>query len=178
MYLKLLKLKLVLGTSRVIILLLGASFNDSFDFPQLNSPPRPVGNIALNSKSPPQKTDSKHKLVRLSQKQRKRLSSESTAQSPPAQEPVKNPWKAIPDITDSVTPKKSTINDIISDEKKQKENLVKITSKLLVFTQMEDKAIEELHKFYNTENIAEEIISIERVNIGAVAAPVWVPKTK
>nr|CAI5845111.1 unnamed protein product [Callosobruchus analis] len=164
----------VLGSSSE----LGASFNDSFDFPQLNSPPRPVGNIALNSKSPPQKTDSKHKLVRLSQKQRKRLSSESTAQSPPAQEPVKNPWKTIPDITDSISPKKSTINDIISDERKQKENLVKITSKLLVFTQMEDKAIEELHKFYNTENVTEEIISIERVNIGAVAAPVWVPKTK
>nr|CAH7752868.1 unnamed protein product [Callosobruchus chinensis] len=164
----------VLGSSSE----LGVSFNDSFDFPQLNSPPRPLGNIALNCKSPPQKTDSKYKLVRLSQKQRKRLSSESTAQSPPAQGTCENPWKPIPDIHDSITPKKSTISDIIFDERKQKENLVKMTSKLLVFTQMEDKAIEDLHKFYNSENIAEEIISIERVNIGAVAAPVWVPKTK
>ncbi|CAH1965417.1 unnamed protein product [Acanthoscelides obtectus] len=164
----------VLGSSSE----LGASFNDFHDFPQLSSPPRPVGNIALHSKSPPQRTDSKHKLSKLSQKQRKRLSSESIAQSPPAQEHPKNPWKPIPDITDNITPKKSTINDIISDERKQKENLMKITSKLLLFTQMEDKAIEELHKFYNTENVAEEIISVERVNIGAVAAPVWVPKTK
>lgn len=43
---------------------------------------------------------------------------------------------------------------------------------------MEDKAIEELHKFYNTDSLEEEVIVIERVNIGAIAAPVWVPRTK
>lgn len=44
--------------------------------------------------------------------------------------------------------------------------------------QMEDRAIEELDKFYNVQDTSDEIISIERVDTGAVASPLWVPKTK
>lgn len=43
---------------------------------------------------------------------------------------------------------------------------------------MEDRAIEELDKFYNTQETQDEIISIQRVDSGAVASPSWVPKTK
>lgn len=44
--------------------------------------------------------------------------------------------------------------------------------------QKEDKAIEELNKFYNVEETFDEIIVIQRVDTGAVASPSWVPKTK
>lgn len=55
---------------------LSRSFNEESDFPELNSPPLHSNNN-FHHKTPPQKIDSKHKIVRLSQKQRKRLSSES-----------------------------------------------------------------------------------------------------
>lgn len=54
---------------------LSKSFNEESDFPELNSPPLHSSN-SFHHKIP-QKIDSKHKIVRLSQKQRKRLSSES-----------------------------------------------------------------------------------------------------
>lgn len=43
---------------------------------------------------------------------------------------------------------------------------------------MEDRAIEELYKFYNVQETLDEVIVIERVDSGAVASPSWVPKTK
>ncbi|KAJ3638755.1 hypothetical protein MTP99_002089 [Tenebrio molitor] len=55
---------------------------------------------------------------------------------------------------------------------------IKIKSKLLIYTQIEDKAIEDLIKFYNAENVTDEFITVERVNMGAVAAPVWVQGNK
>lgn len=70
------------------------------------------------------------------------------------------------------------ISEIISDEKKQKENLVKIISKPLWCTQLEDKAIVDLRKFYNCDNVDDEVITVERVPIGNVASPVWVPRVK
>ncbi|KAG5881388.1 hypothetical protein JTB14_012005 [Gonioctena quinquepunctata] len=160
---------------------LSVSLNESFDFPELNSPPFYTSG-SLQAKSPTQKV-SKHKMVKLSQKERKRLSSggnnEAGSDSIAVSAVPKNPWKTIADVSSPVMSNESKhIEDIISDEKKQKGNLVKITSKLLVCTQMEDKAIDDLHKFYNTENIVDEIIIIERVDIGAIARPVWVPRTK
>lgn len=159
---------------------ISSSFVDAFDFPLLNSPPKPSG---FHSKTP-YKLESKHKPVKLSQKQRKRLSSESSNQvngSPPLEVSVspKNPWKIIPDPISPVNiPGNDNIENIISSELKQKENLVKITSKQLVFTQLEDKAIDELKRFYSVDDVEDEMILIERVSVGAVALPVWVPKTK
>lgn len=43
---------------------------------------------------------------------------------------------------------------------------------------MEDRAIEELNKFYNVQDTEDEIISIQRVDTGALASPSWVPKSK
>ncbi|XP_018574334.1 inhibitor of Bruton tyrosine kinase [Anoplophora glabripennis] len=160
---------------------LSRSFNEENDFPELNSPPL-YSNNSFYHKTPPQKIDSKHKIIRLSQKQRKRLSSESNNNiGPSTPESPKNPWKIIPDISSSpisAPDTKSTITDIIYHEKRQKENLVKITTKLLTYTQIEDRAIDELHKFYNCDDVTDEIITIERVAIGAIASPVWVPRTK
>ncbi|XP_066249133.1 inhibitor of Bruton tyrosine kinase [Euwallacea similis] len=154
--------------------------NASFgDFPLLNSPPKQLGFYS----KPQHKLETKAKVVKLSQKQRKRLSSESSnivlASSPNLAESPKNPWKILQDPVSPVnSPPTDNFETIISNERKQKENLVKITSKQLVYTQIEDKAIDELKKFYNVDNIEDEIITIERVSMGAVALPVWVPKTK
>uniref|UniRef100_A0A6P7F2T9 Inhibitor of Bruton tyrosine kinase n=1 Tax=Diabrotica virgifera virgifera TaxID=50390 RepID=A0A6P7F2T9_DIAVI len=154
---------------------LSVSFDDSVQFPELGSSP-----VFSLTKASPQKTDTRTKPVKMSQKQRKRLSSESKAvDSPPIQVTPKNPWKILPEASSPVsTADPKHFGDIISDEKKQKENLLKLTNRPLLFTQMEDKAIDELHKFYNVENAFDELITIERVNIGAVACPVWVPKQK
>lgn len=48
----------------------------------------------------------------------------------------------------------------------------------IISFQMEDRAIEELNKFYNVQETEDEIISIQRVDTGAVASPSWVPKSK
>ncbi|CAH0551472.1 unnamed protein product [Brassicogethes aeneus] len=158
----------------------GTSFDD---FPELSSPPC---NTAMGSltKTPKNKV----KMTKVSQKQRKRLSSQSDLNnpgSPVISESPKNPWKTITNVTSpQSTPDgknltcKWGMGDIISDEKKQKENLVKLKSKLLFYTQVEDKAIDDLHKFYNTENLSEEIILIERVSMGSIASPTWVPRNK
>ncbi|XP_044744642.1 inhibitor of Bruton tyrosine kinase isoform X2 [Coccinella septempunctata] len=150
------------------------SLSDSFDeFPLLNSPPE--GSHNRLSSSPSQgKFVKKHKMVRLSQKERLRLSSESK-ETP--QETPKNPWKKIPDISENIakSPTDSSFSGILLDEKKLKGNLVKITNKQLVHTQMEDKAIMDLEKFYNIHEVEDEVIKVQRVDIGNVAPPVWVP---
>lgn len=43
---------------------------------------------------------------------------------------------------------------------------------------MEDKALDELNKFYNVGNVFDEIITTHRVSNYLVAAPVWIQKTK
>ncbi|XP_056647953.1 inhibitor of Bruton tyrosine kinase [Diorhabda sublineata] len=151
---------------------LSISFDDSMEFPELGSPNIIKGSI--------QKSESKIRIVKMSQKQRKRLFSESkVADTTTTTITPKNPWKILPDNNSpELTSDTKQINDIIYDEKKQKENLMKMTNKPLIFTQMEDKAIDELHKFYNVENSFDELISVERVHIGAVACPVWVPRQK
>ncbi|CAG9766352.1 unnamed protein product [Ceutorhynchus assimilis] len=156
---------------------LSGSFVDSFEFPLLSSPPKSSGFGGQRTT----KLDFKMKPVKLSQKQRKRLSSESNpvVTSPALTESPKNPWKILQDpISPINSPQNDNIEAIMSREKKQKENLVKITSKPLAFTQLEDKAIEELRKFYSVDIIEEELITIERASMGDVAVPVWVPKTR
>lgn len=51
---------------------------------------------------------------------------------------------------------------ILDDERKQKEYFIKLKSKSLLLTQMEEAAIVELKKFYNVENVFDELIEIER----------------
>jgi len=61
----------------------------------------------------------------------------------------------------------------MKEDVRQKENLYKAQSKPLYVTQIEEQAIEELKAFYNVDNITDEIITVARVETGAVAAPVW-----
>ncbi|XP_017775512.1 PREDICTED: inhibitor of Bruton tyrosine kinase [Nicrophorus vespilloides] len=143
------------------------------DFPDLNeSFASPDGSSKTKSEHRPDK----HKMQKVSQKMRKRLSSECSLNAVP--ESPKNPWKRIEPLKSPIgsSDAKANISTIITEEKKQKENLTKIKSKLLIYTQLEDKAIEELQKFYNVDNISDEVIEAGRVEIGLVAAPIWVHK--
>lgn len=51
---------------------------------------------------------------------------------------------------------------ILHDERKQKEYYNKMKSKSLLLTQIEETAIDELKRFYNTDNVFDEHIEIER----------------
>jgi len=66
-----------------------------------------------------------------------------------------------------------TFQQIMKEDVKKKENLYKAQSKPLYVTQIEEQAIEELKAFYNADNSTDEIITVSRVETGAVAAPVW-----
>ena len=67
---------------------------------------------------------------------------------------------------------------IIQDDITKEENLIKVMSKSLHITQIEEKAIEELRKFYNVAQCQDEIITISRLPKGSlVATPVWKKKS-
>ncbi|XP_045476233.1 inhibitor of Bruton tyrosine kinase [Harmonia axyridis] len=160
------------------------SLSDTLDnFPLLNSPPENNyhrRSTPLESSSPNQEKFmmKRHRMVRLSQKERMRLSSESKKSAEATTESPKNPWKIIsPDVSKNIatSPTDSTFCDILLGERKLKENLVKISNKKLVHTQLEDKAIMDLEKFYNINAVEDEVITVQRVEIGNVASPVWVP---
>uniref|UniRef100_A0A182Y6E7 BTB domain-containing protein n=1 Tax=Anopheles stephensi TaxID=30069 RepID=A0A182Y6E7_ANOST len=53
-------------------------------------------------------------------------------------------------------------NEILKEERLQKQYFEKIKSKSLVHTQIEEQAIEELRAFYNVEQVFDETITIER----------------
>ena len=63
--------------------------------------------------------------------------------------------------------------NIMQADAKEVENLTKITSKPLNITQIEERAIEELRTFYNADGATGELITVARVQKGAMAAPVW-----
>jgi len=66
-----------------------------------------------------------------------------------------------------------SFQQILREEVKEKDNLDRARSKPLSVTQIEERAIEELGCFYNVENTFDEIISIDRVEKGKIATPVW-----
>ncbi|XP_030748159.1 inhibitor of Bruton tyrosine kinase isoform X2 [Sitophilus oryzae] len=154
---------------------LSGSFVDEYEFPLLSSAQK-----ASASRNTAHKSDARRSMPKLSQKQRKRLSSESggsgAVSSPPLAESPKNPWKVLPSPVTEVNRKEEGMESIIIDEKKQKENLVRMQNKPLALTQLEDKAMVELERFYGVGQVEEELISVERVTTGMVAAPIWVPK--
>lgn len=129
--------------------------SSSNDFPELGSPPYTSREKATR----PERTEVKNKVTKLSQKQRKRLSSESSAKETIAVvlpgktvflvvsvvqvfdvtlESPKNPWKLCAEVTSPIgSPEWGTdMNDIIIAEKKQKENFSKMISKPLMYTQV------------------------------------------
>lgn len=68
-----------------------------------------------------------------------------------------------------------TFSDILADERQQRENYSKMISKPLILTQIEDRAIEDLEKFYNIDEIEDEVITIARV-CTVYSSPLWIKK--
>lgn len=142
------------------------------------------------------------KSGKLSQKQRKRLSSETNCtiipQSPVIEPVIPNVWGSIVtsptkpvDIPGNVrnknrsnknemnspcsftSPAESSFTSIIKSEKEQKVYYEKTKMKSLALTQMEEAAIEELKKFYNVENVFDESIKVERRQKVTINFAVW-----
>ncbi|XP_048483944.1 inhibitor of Bruton tyrosine kinase [Plutella xylostella] len=140
----------------------------------------PQGNLVISHVGP-----------KLSQKQRKKLALQGgeptqnlndylnkveTTPTKPA-----NPWKVVEMPTTSATPSRPVkpvgFTQILSDQKKQKDDFSRIMTKPLNMTQLEDKAIEDLEKFYNIHQVDDELISVRRIEL-QVSSPQWplVPK--
>nr|XP_049701177.1 inhibitor of Bruton tyrosine kinase [Helicoverpa armigera] len=136
----------------------------------------PQGNLVISHVGP-----------KLSQKQRKKLAlqghdtssqsvddyfSKITVGSPP--EKPKNPWKICEPPVASSSPNSKAIefNKILTDQKKQKEDHSRIMTKPLLLTQLEDKAIEQLERFYNIHEIDDELITVRRIEL-QVSSPQW-----
>ncbi|VVC95937.1 unnamed protein product [Leptidea sinapis] len=136
---------------------------------------RTQGNLVINHVGP-----------KLSQKQRKKLafdnvtpqtldnylSNKLSIGSPP--EP-KNPWKIIEAPIASSSPKGKAVgfDHILADQKKQKGDSSRIMTKSLILTQLEDKAIEELERFYNIHEVDDEHITVSRIEL-QVSSPQWI----
>lgn len=116
----------------------------------------------------------------------KKIDLNTSIEKPKSATPTKigNPWKipTSPPNNNSTcfssleSPLKNSdesFHQIMKEDVRQKENLYKAQSKPLYVTQIEEQAIEELKAFYNVDNITDEIITVARVETGAVAAPVW-----
>ncbi|XP_026762942.2 inhibitor of Bruton tyrosine kinase [Galleria mellonella] len=125
---------------------------------------------------------------KMSQKQRKKLAMQGNDHQPqnlddfmnklilgsPPEKP-KNPWKICEPPVASSSPNKKTIefNQILTDQKKQKEDFSRIMTKPLTLTQLEDKAIEELERFYNIHEVDDELITVRRIEL-QVSSPQWI----
>ncbi|CAK1552996.1 unnamed protein product [Leptosia nina] len=130
-----------------------------------------------------------HVGPKLSQKQRKKmaagdclapqtldsyLANKLTIGSPP--DKPKNPWKiceAPIACSSPMRPKALEFNQILADQKKQKDDSSRIMTKSLTLTQLEDKAIEELERFYNIHEIDDESITVRRIEL-QVSSPQWI----
>ena len=63
---------------------------------------------------------------------------------------------------------------ILHEERKESENLVRAIAKPLASTQIEERAIAELRRFYNVDNCFDENVEIDRVDSRRVlATPIW-----
>ncbi|CAH2042576.1 unnamed protein product, partial [Iphiclides podalirius] len=173
--------------------------NNSFS--ALNSPTKQSPSTSRMSESPKEipisefSWSSNNNLIvnhigpKLSQKQRKKLAMQGNEL--PSQQNLdvyltsklnlaspdkpKNPWKICEAPAANSSPKAKPVefNQILADQRKQKDDFSRIMTKPLALTQLEDKAIEELEKFYNVHEIDDELITVRRIEL-QVSSPQWI----
>ena len=133
------------------------------------SSPSPISNGTPSSSSSTTKRTRKQSWRSLSFDN----SAEVLAQSPPAS----NPWKISQVDNEAAiawpTPAQPTLHQILHEESKQSANLTKAKSKPFHVTQLEEKAMSELRDFYNADNVFDERITVQRVDQGVLATPIW-----
>ena len=101
---------------------------------------------------------------------------EILAQSPPAA--ASNPWKISANVEndfDLGQPQNEpqSLHEILHEETRQSANLSKAKSKPFHVTQLEEKAMSDLREFYNADNVFDERITVQRVDQGVLATPIW-----
>lgn len=112
----------------------------------------------------------------------------TASQSPKVSSPPANPWgrhqpaasssSSSPQLVSPAgQPANRSFAEIMAQDAKEKEVLHKVRSKPLHLTQIEEKAIEELKRFYSSHHL-HEIITVERVERGVAATPVWQKQKK
>ncbi|KAK6626719.1 hypothetical protein RUM44_009195 [Polyplax serrata] len=173
------------------------------EFPALGSslPERTV----TGPKSP---NEISKKFVKLSQKQRKKLATQSLSQEettppPKSAEEVKSVWgigsrmdtQTMADVMKETKSSKQSplasspswqassspecsLSAIMAAERHQREMIARMKSKPLEYTQMEDKAIDDLTLLYDISNVTDERITIRRADSFAVSPPVWVSNNR
>ena len=65
------------------------------------------------------------------------------------------------------------MQEILHEESMQSQNLSRTKSKAFHVTQLEESAIQELRTFYNVDNVFDEFITVDRVEQGVLATPIW-----
>ena len=102
-------------------------------------------------------------------------------------QPPSNPWKTLPQQANGLGSSRTNIpssrsvwgtndtsfKEILSSEVQQTENLERARAKPLSSTQTEERAIQDLRRFYSAETSFEEEISVVRKSVGPMAAPTW-----
>ena len=81
-----------------------------------------------------------------------------------------NPWKTLPPPR---VEKQQSLQEILHEESMQSQNLSRTKSKAFHVTQLEESAIQELRTFYNVDNVFDEFITVDRVEQGVLATPIW-----
>ena len=134
--------------------------------------------MRLERQSPPQTSD-RPKFGKKTSWKKIELGTEIKS---PELTPTKlNPWNLPPSPQKDVSfleinsnqAMKESFQEIVREDIVKEENLVKVKSKSLNITQIEEKAIEELRKFYNVDHCQDEVITISRQPRGTIAAPIW-----
>ncbi|XP_022911111.2 inhibitor of Bruton tyrosine kinase [Onthophagus taurus] len=141
------------------------------EFPTLGTSPPCVIN-----KTP--KRLSGEKTPTFKQKHKKIILGTSPQQNKTSSPPG-NPWKINfeTDVTKCELEnqnKVANMQTIVMEEKQQKEKFNRMISKPLIYTQIEDKALEDLMKFYNCSDVFDEVITMERVSNKDIGVhPTW-----
>eukprot|EP00092_Neocalanus_flemingeri_P007797 GFUD01008418.1.p1 GENE.GFUD01008418.1~~GFUD01008418.1.p1 ORF type:complete len:1264 (-),score=415.99 GFUD01008418.1:202-3993(-) len=131
-------------------------------------------NVSESDKKPEKRTS--WKKIGLGSNVEKPKTATPTRTSNPWNIPTSPPNNNSFSFSSLESPKKGadeSFEQIMKEDVKQKANLYKAQSKPLYVTQIEEQAIEELKAFYNANNSTEEVITVSRVQTGAIAAPVW-----
>lgn len=137
----------------------------------------PKGSVIINHVGPKLSQKQRKKMAVMEMESPKKfdgcLEHKPILESP--SEMPKNPWKIVEaPSTSSSNSKTMEFNNILTDQKKQKEDYSRIMTKSLTLTQLEDRAIEQLKKFYKVHEVEEELITVGRIELHVSSSPQWI----
>ena len=162
-----------------------SSLNKSFSWGKEEESPSTAFNLAdiINSESEKRRHQqqgqtSSTRKPRTKKSSWRQLSFNEDASDIPPQPHITSPWKTpSPTTIKTTSPQSAFFEDIQIKEEREFRNLKRATSKPLAVTQLEEKAIEELKRFYNVDRVFDENITVMRATEGddaaQMATPVW-----